>query len=348
MPRKSDKKTDPHEGLALGEKPTLKTISRLSGLAVPTVSRALNDAPDIGAETKIRVRRIASEIGYVPNRAGVRLRTGRTNVIGLVLGAEVNMMNHTAQLMTSLTRTLRDTPYHVVVSPRLPDEELLRPIRYLVENRAADGIIFNATEPNDPRVEYLLQRRFPFATHGRDNLAHLHPYFDYDNKAFGNVAIRHLAARGRRNIAVILPPLHQNYGMNMYEGVTETGAALGVLVRPCDRITSDSSVAEVAGRIREILSMDPTIDAIVTASPTGCMAAAEAAEAMGRHIGFDIDIYGKEAIPFLKLFRREILVLHENVGKAGEFLAHAVLKAIAEPQAPPMQGLDTPTFDTQP
>ena len=66
-------------------KPTLKTISELSGLAVATVSRALNDAPDIGADTKKLVRRIAADIGYVPNRAGVRLRTGRTNVITLVL-----------------------------------------------------------------------------------------------------------------------------------------------------------------------------------------------------------------------------------------------------------------------
>ena len=42
-----------------GEKPTLKTISRLSGMAVPTVSRALGDAPDISLETKAKVRRIA-------------------------------------------------------------------------------------------------------------------------------------------------------------------------------------------------------------------------------------------------------------------------------------------------
>ncbi len=48
-------------------KPTLKTISQISGLAVPTVSRALNDAPDIGSATKKLVRKIADEIGYVPN-----------------------------------------------------------------------------------------------------------------------------------------------------------------------------------------------------------------------------------------------------------------------------------------
>ena len=67
------------EGRAEGraEKPTLKTIARATGLAVATVSRALGDAPDLRADTKARVARVAAELGYVPNRAGLRLRTGR-------------------------------------------------------------------------------------------------------------------------------------------------------------------------------------------------------------------------------------------------------------------------------
>ncbi|MEN8896175.1 MAG: LacI family DNA-binding transcriptional regulator [Yoonia sp.] len=76
------------EAMPKDGKPTLKTIALMSGLAVPTVSRALNDAPDIGAKTKELVRKIAADIGYVPNRAGVRLRTGRTNVISLVISTE--------------------------------------------------------------------------------------------------------------------------------------------------------------------------------------------------------------------------------------------------------------------
>ncbi|MBC7479941.1 MAG: LacI family DNA-binding transcriptional regulator, partial [Pseudorhodobacter sp.] len=62
-------------------RPTLKTIAAETGLAIATVSRALKDAPDIGEETKRRVRETAERLGYRPNRAGVRLRTGKTNVI---------------------------------------------------------------------------------------------------------------------------------------------------------------------------------------------------------------------------------------------------------------------------
>ena len=60
-------------------RPTLRTIADLCGLGVPTVSRALNDSPEIGEETKRRIRQIAEEVGYIPDRAGLRLRTGQTS-----------------------------------------------------------------------------------------------------------------------------------------------------------------------------------------------------------------------------------------------------------------------------
>ena len=191
-------------------KPTLKTIAHLSGLAVPTVSRALSDAPDIGADTKKLIRKIADEIGYVPNRAGVRLRTGRTNVISLVMSTEHDLMSHTARLIASVAGGLRHTPFHLIVTPFFPDQDPMDPVRYIVETGSADAVILNQIQPNDPRVAYLMERNLPFATHGRTIWSDKHPYYDFDNKAFGVIAVQQLAARGRKNIFVIAPPGSQN------------------------------------------------------------------------------------------------------------------------------------------
>ncbi len=85
------------------ERPTLKTIAYMTGLGVTTVSRALNDAPDIGQATKERVRLVAKQIGYRPNRAGVRLRTGRTNVISLILSIENEVLGMTSHLVYGIS-----------------------------------------------------------------------------------------------------------------------------------------------------------------------------------------------------------------------------------------------------
>jgi len=84
------------------DRPTLKTIAAETGLAIATVSRALKDASDISEDTKKRVRETAERLGYRPNRAGVRLRTGKTNVIALVLSTEADVMNHTSKLIYSI------------------------------------------------------------------------------------------------------------------------------------------------------------------------------------------------------------------------------------------------------
>ena len=85
-----------------GERPTLKTIAFMTGLGITTVSRALKDAPDIGSETKERVRLVARQIGYQPNRAGVRLRTGKTNVISLILSLEEEIMGLTSPMVMGI------------------------------------------------------------------------------------------------------------------------------------------------------------------------------------------------------------------------------------------------------
>lgn len=340
-------KSSPNTGTTLPSdgKPTLKTIARISGLAVPTVSRALNDAPDIGNETKKLIRKIANEIGYVPNRAGVRLRTGRTNVISLVMSTEHDLMSHTARLISSVASGLRHTPFHMIVTPFFPDQDPMEPVRYIVETGSADAIIMNQIKPQDPRVAYLMERNFPFATHGRTDWADQHPYYDYDNHAFGRLATAQLAERGRKHVLLIAPPSEHNYAQHMKKGVTEVAAETGIEVTIPNDVTSDSASADVIAYVGRVLQERPEIDAIMTASTSSAMAAVAGLERNGAQVGQEIDVFAKEAIPFLKLFRADILTMSEQVGTAGEFLAKAAIQAIRKPDDPPMQGLEVPSDD---
>lgn len=327
-------------------KPTLKTIAQLTGLAVPTVSRALHDAPDIGADTKELVRRTAHEIGYVPNRAGVRLRTGKTNVISLVLSTEHDMMNHTARLISSLAGGLRNTPYHMIVTPFFPDEDPMKPIRYIVETGSADAIVFNQTKPQDPRIDYLLEKGFPFATHGRSDRAAEHAWFDYDNEAFGRMGIAELAGRGRKRIVMVAPPQAHAYSQHMQHGAFDEAERRGVGFRVVQRVNSDSGGEAIREKVAEVLAENPDVDGIICGSTTGAMACVGAVEGHGRAVGTNVDIFSKEAIPFLRYFRQEIIAVWEDVAHAGDFLARAAIRAISKPDDPPMQELEVPSTFT--
>lgn len=315
-----------------GPRPTLKTIAAATGLAVATVSRALTDAPDIGAATKARVREAARTLGYRPNRAGVRLRTGKTNVIALVLSTETDMMTHTSRLIYAIAAALRGTAYHLVVMPYFPDQDTMEPVRYLAETGSADGVILNQTLPDDPRVRYLVAQGLPFVTHGRTDMGLEHPYFDFDNHAFARLAVAALWDRGRRHLLLIAPPLDQSYAYELIAGFTAEADRHGIRAEIAQGISSDSPAAEVEAAVTARMGQGAP-DGLITASPNAAMAAISGAEAAGLRIGSDFDIVAKEAIPFLRRFRKETMVVQEDVGRAGDFLARAVMTAIEQTQA---------------
>ncbi|MDR7126900.1 LacI family transcriptional regulator [Pseudotabrizicola sp. 4114] len=326
------------------ERPTLKTIAAETGLAVATVSRALKDAPDIGEATKRRVREAAARLGYRPNRAGVRLRTGKTNVIALVLSTESDGMTHTSQLIYSIANALRGTAYHLIVTPYFADQDPMDPIRYLVETESADAVILNQTKPDDPRVRYMSERHFPFATHGRTTMEIDHSYYDFDNETFAAIAVQALAEAGRKHLLLVPPPRTQNYARHMTTGFVQAAGQHGLSFEVLTTANSDSGSAVIEAAVQAHLTQSATRpDGLVCGSTTAAMASVNAAEHLGLVLGRDFDLVAKEALRFLHRFRREILVVHEDVREAGDFLARAVVAAVERRDSPAQQGLERPS-----
>lgn len=221
-----------------GERPTLKTIAYMTGLGITTVSRALKDAPDIGAETKERVRLIARQIGYQPNRAGVRLRTGKTNVIALVLSVDEELMGFTSQMVFGITEVLSTTQYHLVVTPHIHAKDSMVPIRYILDTGSADGVIISKIEPNDPRVRFMTERNMPFVTHGRSDMGIEHAFHDFDNEAYAYEAVERLAQCGRKGSPSSCR--HRGFRSTITPARGSTGGS-GILVSPNFRWTPSPS-----------------------------------------------------------------------------------------------------------
>jgi LacI family transcriptional regulator len=329
--------------LAEGERPTLKTIAFMAGLGVTTVSRALKDAPEIGQATKNRVQLIAKQIGYRPNRAGVRLRTGKTNVISLVLNAQSSIMGLTSNMVYGISEVLSQTPYHLTVTPYSLENDPMQPIRYIVETGSADGIIMSRTEPDDPRVRYLTEHGIPFATHGRTEMGIDHPFHDFDNEAFAYLSVKSLLARGRRRIAMLAGPspavtYYRHLDRGFSRGIEE-GNAVAALFSGID---VDTSLGRIRDRMEEIMSGPNRPDGIVCCTGGAAIALVAGIEAAGLKIGEDVDLVSKQSTDVLKWFRPQIIVFNEDVRHAGRELARAVLRRIAGVDARELQSLSYP------
>jgi LacI family transcriptional regulator len=323
-------------------RPTLKTIAFMTGLGVTTVSRALKDAPEIGEETRRRVQLVARQVGYRPNRAGVRLRTGKTNVISLVLNTEEQVGGFVSDLIYGISEELAPTPYHLIVTPYSRNNDPLEPVRYVVETGSADGIIISRTEPRDARVRYMADRGFPFATHGRTDMGIEHAFHDFDNYAYAAVAVRKLAELGRRHLALLAPPANLAYHHHMRNGFADTLAELGLVEMPFGRITVDHSIDRIRARTVELLGGPNRPDGIVSGSGQATFALVAAIEDVGLTIGKDLDIVSKQSARLLHLLRPTLYVVNESVRLAGRELARSVLGAIDRKDATSLQSLTVP------
>jgi LacI family transcriptional regulator len=322
-------------------RPTLKTIARICGLGVPTVSRALNDSPEIAEATKRRIRQIAEEIGYVPDPAGQRLRTGRTQVISLVF--VMNRDEQLGRLIPSIATALLGTGFQIGIVPALTHEAGLEAIRRVVENHSADAVVFNETLVDDPRVPYLLDRGFPFATHGRNALSDRHPHYDFDNAAFARLAAQLLHRRGRRALALFGPPQVSNFGRETFLGASAGAGEFGLSFLQVDGYSSDP-LAEVRAAAQRFVAGHPDCDGYVCSSGPAAMAVAAALKQSGRVLGRDVELIAKGSRVFLQMIDPAIVAIEEDVGRAADFLARAVLQAIRAPDLPPMQDVEPPDF----
>lgn len=325
------------------DRPTLRTIAFMTGLGVTTVSRALKDAPEIGLDTRKRVQMVARQVGYRPNRAGVRLRTGKTNVVSLILDTQEQLGGFVSDIIYGISEALVDTPYHLIVTPYSRNNDPMEPVRYVVETGSADGIIISRTQPNDPRVHYMTERGFPFATHGRTSGGVEHPFHDFDNHAFASIAVQRLIRAGRRRLALLAPPSTLSYGQHTRDGFVEALGEFGGTETTFSSVDCDSSIEQVRLAARELMQRPSPPEGIVSSAGGAAFALTAGVEEAGFRIGSDVDIVSKQSFRLLSYFRRELMVVNEDFRLAGRQLARAVIGSIAGAPVRSIQTLTVPT-----
>lgn len=323
------------------KRPTLKSLAEITGLGISTVSQALRDSPDIAVETRKRVKLAAQQAGYRPNRAGVRLRTGKSNVITLVLNPQDGGSGFFANMIYGISDALAGTGYHLVVTPYSLSDPM-EPIRYIVETNSADGVIISRTQPDDPRVRYLIDNHMPFAAHGRTDMGIAHPYFDFDNEAFAFEATRLLAVKGAKHIALICPPPTLTYYLHTLKGFEDGLMAHGMTGFVVGSANTDSTIAELRKLGQELARRPQRPDGILCTSSSVAPAVIAGMKDEGLEFGRDYQFAAKPITELVGMSYPEIIGIDENFRRAGNELAHLLMASINGQGPEGLQILDGP------
>jgi LacI family transcriptional regulator len=215
-----------------------------------------------------------------------------------------------------------------VLTPHVHQKDPMVPVRYILDTGSADGMIISRTAPDDPRVGLMTERNFPFATHGRTDMGIVHPFHDFDNQAFAYEAVKRLAARGRRRIAILPPPAKLSYYLHTRIGFERGLSDFNASEVPMGRISSEASLDVLRSHVEDLMRSANPPDGLISISGSSSIAMAAGLEAAGLRLGRDIDMVSKQSAEFLNWIRPEILTINEDVRHAGRELARAVIARI--------------------
>lgn len=133
-------------------KATLKQIAKELHVSVSTVSKALNDSPEISEQTKIRVKEYAKLKNYKPNIIGLNLKNRKTKTIGVIIPNILN--SFFAKVFTGIEKVAESKGYNVITC--ISNESLEKEINTLemLSNGTIDGFILSISEEAQKLQEF--------------------------------------------------------------------------------------------------------------------------------------------------------------------------------------------------
>lgn len=182
--------------------PTMSDVAKRAGVALSTVSYAINGTRPISDETRQRIFAAMDELGYRPHALARGLASKRSRIIALLFPVPERGLGITElEFVTSAADAARENGYNLVLWPaELHDPEELR---QFTQQGLIDGLIVMEVRFNDERISLLRELNFPFSMIGRCAETTGISYVDINFEQTVQDAVNHLLGLGHTHIAFL-------------------------------------------------------------------------------------------------------------------------------------------------
>ena len=317
---------------------TLEDIARLCNVSRSTVSRVINNHPNVSDPIRERVQRVIRETDFHPNEAARTLASQRSWVIGLVLPRTIaalftdpyysriiqgvaqgcNQSNYTLALFLIATREDEEKIY-----PRISRKGLL------------DGVIIQASNVGDSLADRLARSDMPLLMAGRPFRTDIVSSIDINNVAASGVAVQHLVDLGYKRIATITGLPQHTSGIDRIEGYRKTLIENGLPVD--ERLIAEGDFTEEGGYLamKKLLAMQPHPDAVFAASDTTAAGAMRATREASLRIPQDIAFVGfDDLLPISPRVTPQLTTIRQPIVRFGTRAVELLIERIENGSLP--------------
>ena len=305
---------------------TIKDVAALAGVSTATVSRALDDRPEISGETKAKVRAACAQLGYVPNAAARGLTGHATHTIGLVVPDISNP--YCSGMATAIEQTAAAHGYRVFLSNSLRKEE--RELQ-AIENFAArqvDGILIIPISPQTQTRHREILGSLPCVYLGANHDADC-SYVMTDNEAGAYDAVRYLIRLGHRDILFLGGRTTSRTREQRIHGFRRALAEAGLEGRELPAPPDVTLMRRWSYEAASELLKGPLPDAIFAFSDMTALKILEAAEECGIRIPEDVSLLGYDNIAFAALPRIHLTTVSQHKFQQSRIAVERLLEKIS-------------------
>jgi LacI family transcriptional regulator len=330
------------KGIMAEEKLTIRQIAKLAGVSRSTVSRVINDHPNVSPETRDQVLQVVAETGFHPDPIARSLSSRRAGIIGLVIPLAIQSLFEDPffpRLMQGISQGCNNHDYTLTLFLLHSLEEESKLYARVSRRQLLDGVIVTATRGGDPLIPRLIANRIPFVMHGRHDDPRV-SFVDVDNAAGAYTAVTHLVRLGRRRIALISGPSGSLAAEDRKRGYLNALQERRVPVDESLIIHGDFTETSSYEAVQRLLPHDP--DAVFVASDSMALGALRALHEVGKRVPDEVAVVGFDDMPQAATVDPPLTTIRQPIQQTG-VLAVEMLIDILENGADPPRRIILPT-----
>ena len=308
---------------------TIREIAEKTGYSINTVSRALQDKPDVRASTKGLIRAAARELGYIPNTLAGSLRSRKTNTIGVVSADSSNP--YFAEVILGIEDGARRHGYHILLINTEEQAKQQREALEVLLSRQVDGLLLMPAPETDAGELARLSK--PFILVGRWLPGLKDHSVMTDDRAASRRVVEYLLQKQHRDILFLSGPPSISSSIERIEGSRQAMEASGLDIERQLLVETDGHLYGGYLAVSKVLQKSTRFTAIVAFNDLVAIGAMRALKEHGVKIPSEVEIIGFDNLNVSQFTFFSLSTVDIPKHKLGAVSVEELLKHIRDPEA---------------
>lgn len=319
-------------------KHNLKDIARLAGVSKSTVSRVVNNQPNVNEQTREKVLEVIRQHNFRLNTTARALATRHTHILSVIIPQSIASTftePYFPSVIQSVSKVAAEHDYAVMLWIG-NDEEEERFGERIVMNGMFDGALIASSIENDPLVEHLSKAGFPYVIIGPPHFENAN-YVDVDNCTGAYHAVVHLIGLRRKRIGIITGPLNMGASKDRLAGYRNALADANIAYDA--NLVFEGTFEESSGYHGALALLQQNVDAIFAVSDTMALGVLRALSEKDVKVPEDIAVVGFDDMPFASHTKPALTTVHQPIAELGADAARTLIRLVEGQLVEPYQAI---------